>query len=92
MKIAEVKSGLAGKKSSNSMLSAALEDFFKPSSGDVESGNVLSDWLAAVKTLFFSSFHLKTSEKKLIFNKNEENLREIRKCSKRKQLSGEFFN
>jgi hypothetical protein len=32
MKIAEVKSGLAGKKSSNSMLSAALEDFFKPSS------------------------------------------------------------
>ena len=47
MKIAEVKSGLAGKKSSNSMLSAALEDFFKPSSGDVESENVLSDRLAA---------------------------------------------
>ena len=67
MKIAEVTSGLAGKKSSNSMLSAALEDFFKPSSGDVESENVLSDRLAAAQTPFFLIISLKNIRKKVDF-------------------------
>jgi len=43
MKNKEMNSGLTGKKNSHSMISSALEDFFKPSAGNVDSENVLSD-------------------------------------------------
>jgi len=43
MKNKEMNSGLTGKKNSHLIISAALEDFFKPSAGNVESENVLSD-------------------------------------------------
>ena len=42
-----MNSGLTGKKNSHSMISAAFEDFFKPSAGNVDSENVLSDHLGS---------------------------------------------
>ena len=53
MKNKEINSGLTGKKNSQSMISSALEDFFKPSAGNVDSENVLSDRFIAWEALLF---------------------------------------